>query len=146
MKFNLEKLRKTAKPLSAEDRKSLEELEENFEWLAHSAKIALEIRKMLRTRGLSQSQFAVLVGVSDAQISKILSGKENLSLKTISRLEKALEAPLISTPVVKKSTVEIKTVSHFAYLPIQNHSFKGAQSNCFYNNEIFLPAVGQAVC
>ena len=48
--------------------------------------------------GMSQSELAVKMNVSPSQVAKILSGKENLGLKTIDKIESALGVSLISVP------------------------------------------------
>lgn len=48
--------------------------------------------------GMTQKMLAEKMQVSPQYISKILKGKENLSLETISHIEKALNIALISIP------------------------------------------------
>lgn len=76
---------------------------DNAEWLNTSAKIALNIRAVLRKLGISQVELAARMDVSPAQVTKILSGKENLGLKTIDKIENALGLPLISVPSYEMS-------------------------------------------
>jgi len=45
----------------------------------------------------SQKELAVRLGVSDAQISKMLHGQQNFKMDTISKLEIALEGEIIRT-------------------------------------------------
>lgn len=49
----------------------------------------------METKGFTQKEFAEKVGCSQQYISRILKGRENLSLETISKLEAALEATII---------------------------------------------------
>lgn len=44
MKFDTEKLKKMARPMSAAEREELEYREDNREWLALSEKLALKVR------------------------------------------------------------------------------------------------------
>jgi len=82
--------------------------QENKEWLKHSQKIAVKILRTLRENkakgeGLSkQTELALAVGVSPQQINKIVKGKENLTLETISKLEQALNISLIFNEVRKQ--------------------------------------------
>lgn len=75
--------------------------DDNKEWLELSADIAIRILSTLRankTNGKypnSQKQLAELMGVSSQQINKILKGNENLTLRTINKIEKTLNIRLI---------------------------------------------------
>ncbi|MBL6446768.1 helix-turn-helix transcriptional regulator [Fulvivirga sp. 29W222] len=80
----------------------------NRAWLRKSAKIAIKIGRALRDKGLSQKNLAELLEVSPQQVNKILKGRENLKLETITKIESALGIELISVIssdeiVVKKS-------------------------------------------
>lgn len=86
MKFNVEKLKQMSRPMTDEEKKDIEFRKENREWLAVSERLALKLRRILRTEGILQSELAERMGVTPAQVTKILSGKENLGLKTIIRL------------------------------------------------------------
>lgn len=81
---------------------------ENQEWLTKSAKIAVRILREIRSQkelnGMSQKKLAELVGVSSQYISKVVKGRENLSLETICKIEKALGITLIEIPTVELST------------------------------------------
>lgn len=68
---------------------------ENKGWLRYSQKIAMRVLDEMETKGFTQKEFAEKVGCSQQYISRILKGRENLSLETISKLEAALEATII---------------------------------------------------
>ena len=99
MKFNANKLKELSRPLSMDEKEEIEFRKDNKGWLAISERLALKIRRILRERKLSQYELAEKMGVSPAQITKILSGKENLGIKTISKIEQALEVNLIEIPM-----------------------------------------------
>ncbi|MCD6090057.1 MAG: helix-turn-helix transcriptional regulator [Bacteroidales bacterium] len=67
----------------------------NKEWLKHSQKIALKVLRTLRKEKVSQKSLAERIGVSPQYVNKIVKGKENLTLETISKLEKALAINLM---------------------------------------------------
>jgi len=94
MKFNLEKLQQLAKPLPEKERQEMECQIENRDWLLLSVRLALKIRSLMNAEGISQSELARRMNVSPAQVTKILSGQENLGLKTIAKVEAALGKPL----------------------------------------------------
>lgn len=99
MKFNANKLKELSRPLSTAEKDEIEFRNDNREWLAVSKRLALKIHRILREKGLSQYELAVKMGVSPAQVTKILSGKENLGIKTICKIEQALGVSLIEIPM-----------------------------------------------
>ena len=95
MKFNVEKLKKIARPTNEAEYNERAFRDKNREWLSLSAKFALYVRHILRTEKITQKELANKMAVSPSQITKILSGKENLSLQTIVKVEKALGRSII---------------------------------------------------
>lgn len=79
------------------------EREANKVWLAKSAKIAIKILRELRTKKLTQRWLAEELEVSPQYINKIVKGQENLSLETISSLERVLGITLITVPTFESS-------------------------------------------
>lgn len=102
MAFNLNRLKEVAKPASEKEREDARFREENREWLLKSSLIALEIHRYLRMNGMTQSQLAKKLGISPAMVTKLLSGKENLSLKTICGIEKVIQFELLTIPSYDK--------------------------------------------
>lgn len=75
--------------------------EENKEWLDRSANIAIKILSTLRHNRKenrfpnTQKDLAELMNITPQQVNKMVKGTENLTLETISRVEKALDIQLI---------------------------------------------------
>lgn len=69
---------------------------ENKYWLKKSQKIALNILQALDNLGITQVDLAEKLNVEPQQINRIVKGSENLTLKTICKLEIALGITLIS--------------------------------------------------
>ena len=57
--------------------------------------IAMRVLDEMENKGLTQKEFAQRVGCSQQYISRILKGKENLSIETISKIEAALGVSII---------------------------------------------------
>lgn len=95
MKFDVEKLKQVARPLTEKERQQIDYQLENEDWLLLSIKIALKIRSQMEALGINQSELARRMSVSPAQVTKILSGRENLSLKTIAKVEAVLDRSLL---------------------------------------------------
>ena len=68
---------------------------ENWSWLRHSQKIAVKVLLQMKQEGLTQKVLAERMNCTQQYVSKILKGKENMSLDTLSRLENALGISLI---------------------------------------------------
>jgi ribosome-binding protein aMBF1 (putative translation factor) len=73
--------------------------QENREWLQKSAKIALIVLRALKDQSINQKDLAVLMGVKPQQVNKIVKGKENLTLETICKLEKALNVKIVEVNI-----------------------------------------------
>ena len=71
---------------------------DHWDWLQHSVQIALAARSRMNTLRLTQKDLAARMGCSQQYVSLILKGKENLTLETISKLEKVLGTELIIHP------------------------------------------------
>ena len=68
---------------------------DNWLWLRHSQKIAVRVLLQMKQLGLTQKVLAERMNCTQQYISKILKGKENMSLDTLSKLESALGITLI---------------------------------------------------
>jgi transcriptional regulator with XRE-family HTH domain len=67
----------------------------NRAWLKHSQKIAAKVLSAIREKKIKQKELASMIGVSPQQVNKIVKGRENITLETITKLEHALEVNLI---------------------------------------------------
>lgn len=64
-------------------------------WGALSRSIARRVKLALIDRSLRQKDLARLIGFRPQQMSRVLSGKANLTIKTIAKMELALGIRLI---------------------------------------------------
>lgn len=76
-------------------RKEAEWRRKNWSWLRHSQKIAVKVLLQMKQMGLTQKALAERMDCTQQYVSKILKGKENMSLDTLSKLEDALGINLI---------------------------------------------------
>lgn len=76
-------------------REEAEWRQENSSWLRHSQQIAVTVLLKMKEQKLSQKALAERMNCTQQYVSKILKGKENMSLDAITRLENALEISLI---------------------------------------------------
>ncbi|QKG55213.1 helix-turn-helix transcriptional regulator [Hymenobacter sp. BRD128] len=63
-----------------------------------SFQIADQIRHVLRQKGWTQRDLAAALGKKEPEISRMLVGTHNFTLKTLTRLEVVLGTALITTP------------------------------------------------
>lgn len=68
---------------------------DNWSWLRHSQRIATKVLLQMKKENLTQKVLAERMNCTQQYVSKILKGKENMSLDTLSRLEQALGICLI---------------------------------------------------
>ncbi len=68
---------------------------DNWSWLRHSQMIAAKVLLQMKQKGLTQKALAERMNCTQQYVSKILKGKENMSLDTLSKLEDALGINLI---------------------------------------------------
>jgi len=104
MGFDLKRFMGVAKPASEKELEEAKFRDENRDWLLKSSLIALEVRRYLRLNGMNQNQLAERMGISPAMVTKLLSGKENLGLKTICAIEKVIQVDLMRIPCEEKGT------------------------------------------
>ena len=76
-------------------RKEAEWRRDNWSWLRHSQKIAAKVLLQMKQMGLTQKALAERMDCTQQYVSKILKGKENMSLDTLSKLEDALGINLV---------------------------------------------------
>lgn len=70
----------------------------NEDWLDISFGISMMLLKFIREQGMTQKELAEKLSFSPQYMSKILQGKENLTLETIAKLQKATGVTLIQVP------------------------------------------------
>ena len=68
---------------------------DNWPWLRHSQRIAVKVLLEMKRENLTQKVLAERMGCTQQYVSKILKGKENMSLDTLTKLEDALGINLI---------------------------------------------------
>lgn len=69
----------------------------NKPWLRHSQRIAMMMLDKMEELGMTQKLLAEKMGCSQQYVSKVLKGRENLSIETISKIEDALEMEIMET-------------------------------------------------
>lgn len=78
---------------------NLKERKKNRAMLRESQSIAFKVLMRLETLKWTQKKLAEKLEVTPQQVSKIISGKENLTLETLVKLQNVLEIPLLVTSI-----------------------------------------------
>ena len=68
------------------------------EWLRYSQMIAMKMLDRMEELGLTQKMLAGRMGCSQQYVSKVLRGRENLSLETLCKIENALNLQIVHEP------------------------------------------------
>jgi plasmid maintenance system antidote protein VapI len=101
--------------VSGEDTKTMEQATwriKNRAMLRESQKIALKVLGKLDELGWTQRDLAEKMEVSPQQISKIVSGKENLTIDTQVKLQNVLDIPILASYYEQKiNNVQDKMVT-----------------------------------
>ena len=104
-KATAEKLKLYASPTPSKWREEAEERLANKSWLRHSQMIAMKMLDKMEAVGMTQKILAERMGCSQQYVSKILKGRKNMSLDTLSELEDALGINLINDEQTTYPTV-----------------------------------------
>ena len=91
----IEKLNKHRSPSQSKWRERGVYRMENKAWLRYSQAIAMIVLDAMEETGLTQKALAEKMGCSQQYVSKILKGKENLSIETLCKIEVALGLSLL---------------------------------------------------
>lgn len=94
-----------------------EERMRNERWQDLSFTIATRILSVLQEKGMTQIELSERLEVSPQMVNKIVKGKENLTLETISRLSDALSVELLEVPALPVK-VRRPIVSHSSRMGI----------------------------
>lgn len=70
----------------------------NKSWLRYSQHIAMLMLDKMEELGMNQKKLSELMGCCQQYVSKILKGQENLSLETLSKIERCLQLQLLNQP------------------------------------------------
>lgn len=134
------------KLVSEEDNKTLDNIKwrnTNRLWLRASQEIAIKVLVRLKEIGWSQAFLAEKMEVSPQQISKIVKGKENLTISTIVKLQEMLDLALLASYNNKKSaptnqyeqTIELP-INMVSDVTEKNYSKKPVHFDIDYDNAL----------
>jgi transcriptional regulator with XRE-family HTH domain len=122
------------------------ERKKNNDWTIRSFKIAVrilrEIRVQKNSNGMTQRKLAEEMGVSPQYINKIIKGKENLTLETISKIESVLGVTLIEISSSEVSQIIPVNFSESKFALSRTDSIFISENVWSYSNNIYFDATG----
>ena len=99
-------------------RRILEETpEETRQFVKRYGELVTRIYDLLEEKGWTQKDLALRLGKKPSEISKWLSGKHNLTLRSLAKLEVELGEDLIQVPKTHKFKVYSSNVVHLSHAP-----------------------------
>lgn len=99
MNNTVEKLRQHQSATPSKWREAAEERQANKSWLRFSQSVAMRMLDKMDQMHLTQKGLAELMGCSQQYVSKILKGRENLTLDTMCKIENALHLEIMPKTV-----------------------------------------------
>lgn len=94
-------------------------LPENRIFVKKNLEISEQISALLKEKNWSQKELARRLGKSESEVSKLLSGLHNLTLKSIAKLEAELGNDIITTPAEAcKKYKSTEYVTFKVYVPV----------------------------
>lgn len=72
---------------------------ENRKYISKNLEISNQVFSLLDKKGISQKDFAILLDKNESEVSRWLSGRHNLTLKSIAKMESILDSDIITTPI-----------------------------------------------
>jgi antitoxin component HigA of HigAB toxin-antitoxin module len=90
-----EKLKQFRSSTPSHWREEAQARQTNKSWLRYSQHIAMMMLEKMQNMHMSQASLASIMGCSPQYISKVLKGKENLSIETMYKIECALHIVIL---------------------------------------------------
>ena len=113
MSTTVERLAKYESPTPSKWKEEAEFRRANKSWLRYSQRVAMLMLDKMDDLGLTQSTLASRMGCSQQYISKILKGRENLSLETLCKIEDVLDLQLLPPYEVASDCSFVSDAFHY---------------------------------
>lgn len=99
--------------------------------------ISDQISDLLKEKGWSQKELALRLGKTESEVSKLLSGLHNLTLRSLAKIEVVLENDVIVTPKVackKYTSIEYVKLTMYVPMPATESLGSSGYKNALSNN------------
>ena len=101
-----------------ETEKRIRYREENSLWLRESKSIALRVLLALKEKNMTQKDLAGLMSVSPQYVSKLVKGKENLTIDTITKLQKFLGIGILASSSQRQKESDFNSASFVGQMEV----------------------------
>lgn len=146
MEKALDKINKIASGKVSTWKEEAIERKNSNDWTKRSFEIAVRILREIRTQktlnGMTQRKLAEEMDVSPQYINKVIKGKENLTLETISKIESVLGITLIEIPLFEASQIIPVNFSESKIALSRTGSISISENVWPYSNNIYSDATG----
>lgn len=112
-----------------------ETLQEVKLMIDHSFVIVDRIDEIMRQKGISQKVLADRLGKRESEVSKWMRGTHNFTIKTIAKLEIALEEPILQFVFVKPSVFVMSVKNGHS---VTHCAIHGVKADFSKNSSIYL--------
>ena len=101
--------------------------------------IANRIDNLLTERGVSQKEFAELMGKRESEISKWLKGTHNFTLRTLAKISAVLDSPIIQVAAKQPNVYEQRnySINLLLHTPDKSYSYIRTTDNYTGNYKIY---------
>ncbi len=109
--------------------------------------LVLRINQILKEKGISQKQLADSMDKKPSEISRWLSGGQNLTLRSIAKLEAELGETLIEIPnkVVSSQYKDLSEISFYSFSLERNTEKVEKKKNINTNSVLWESVIDQAI-
>lgn len=94
--------------------------EENIEWRILSEKFAIAVMRLLRHQNKTQSWLAKELNKSPQYISRVIKGKENLSLRSMAAIQTVFDTEILSVKNID-FYIKHKNSQFYCMIPSKDH-------------------------
>ena len=101
--------------------------------------IANRIDNLLTESGISQKEFAELMGKRESEISKWLKGTHNFTLRTLAKISAVLDSPIIQVAAKQPNVYEQRnySINLLLHTPDKSYSYIRTTDNYTGNYKIY---------
>lgn len=110
LRVNVDRLNCVARELTNEERQVMENRRRDRHWMSASSAIASKIKRHLRVNGITNMEFADMLGITPANVTRYLNGRTNFELRTLVEIERVLGLHIINRDVVPRMEKQAVTI------------------------------------
>ena len=145
MKINKEKLNLIAQDLNQEERERETQMRINRGLYKASMRIAMKIKRAMRIRNITQIELSRAMDMDPAMMSRYLSGKFNMELRTMVKFEEQLGITIIDRNISNDAPEEKKQKKVQVMVFKEYRSYSPKNPSTFHKFPISLKGKGYLI-